>query len=189
MSHPLQALRGEGYARAFFTLLGFSMLGFGVMLSVDWDVRNATAPIGLLTYGMTSNVETTLAMLGTWDTGARRNLAFELGFDYLYLTIHSSTVAVAGLWVTDIPERMRTGSLATFALLGPAVAWAAWLAGLFDAAENVPLFIMIVLEPTSGLRALAFISALLKLTLFGGCFVFIAWVSVARGMRRQRKTL
>jgi hypothetical protein len=134
MRHPLAARR-----HVFLPLL-VSTLGLTAVLGrVDRQLRTGEAPWGIVSFEVAGDAATAGRMLGSWDETARSYAAFSLGFDYLYLVVYSTTIALGCLWAAGVLAGVAPG----LASLGVPLAWGQWLAALLDAVENWALAAMV----------------------------------------------
>jgi hypothetical protein len=117
------------------------------------------APSGIVSYEFAGDVGTAAQIIDSWDEIARIYAGFNLGLDYLYLLLYSTTIAMALLWLTaDLAYRRITGLV----LL---LAWVQWLAAVLDALENYALFTMLVSGPADPWPQVAWWSAAIKFSL------------------------
>jgi hypothetical protein len=138
MRHPLLLIPRP---RRLYVFLLFFALTLSAMMALNITGRpltNDSAPSGIVSYEFAGDVGTANEILGSWDDTARIHAGFNLGLDYLYLFLYSTTIAMALLWLTD---GMRSRWLASLAVV---LAWGLWLAALLDASENYALFNMLV---------------------------------------------
>ena len=74
------------------------------------------------------------AIIDAWNETDRIRAGFSLGFDYLYMPVYSTTIALACVLAAGVLKSKAWRSI------GVLLAWGLWIAAIFDAIENVALF-------------------------------------------------
>jgi hypothetical protein len=164
MKHPLEAIPHGKRLGVFFALLalflvitiGFRFIGPAQPTIVDFELAGTT----------TRATE----IINAWDTPDKVRAGFSLGFDFLYMPVYSTLIALACVWAAGVLafRQWRTTGLL--------LAWGLWAAALFDAIENVALTIMLlgtVADPYPQI-AMVFASIKFALILLGLVFVLLA---------------
>ncbi len=146
-------------------------------------LKTEAAPAGIISYEFAGDVPTAQLILNSWDETAKIYAGFNIGMDYLFLGLYSSTIALAIVWLTD--KLFLTGKILLLATL---LAWAQWLAAVLDAVENASLFHMLVNQAAVPWPEIAFWCAAFKFTLIilGFAFVIFAfayWILSPRPSR------
>jgi hypothetical protein len=144
-----------------------------------FQVLGPTGP-GIIDLELAFTDERTAALLAQWSAPEQLRLAFGLGFDYLFMPLYSTTLALACVWVTQISRPGWRSAAALFA-------WGLWVAAAFDAVENVAMLTSL-LGSASGTTALvAGVCAVVKFTLIIAGIVFVV-VALVAGRRRDPAT-
>lgn len=181
MKHPLLSIPNQRRVPLFVLFLALTLL---TMLALNISGRpliTEAAPSGIVTYEFAGDTDTAAQIIDSWDEIARIHAGFNLGLDYLYLLLYSTTIAMALLWLTDCPSAGR------IAVLAVALAWGQWNAALLDAVENYALFTMLVNQPADPWPQIAWWCAAVKfgLVIAGLLVVLVAVISqVWRKLRR-----
>ncbi len=107
------------------------------------------APYGIISFELAGSVEKAQQIIDSWDQDARLYAAFSLGFDYLFMLLYSTTIALACLWggralqARDIPGYR----------IGIFLAWGLWLAAVLDGIENIALSLSLLNTPAAPVAA------------------------------------
>ena len=181
MKHPLlQIPRG----RRLFLFLMFLGLTLLVMMALNVSGRaltNDSAPSGIVSYEFAGDRATAEGIINSWDETARVYAGFNLGLDYLYLLLYSTSIAMALLWLTD---GIQARWLAKLALI---LAWGLWLAALLDACENYALFTMLVDGPSATWPQVAWWCATVKFSLVIAGLLLVLVAGVYRILTGRRE--
>lgn len=140
-------------------------------------LTTAAAPRGIISFELAGSEERARAIVEAWDAGARRDAGFSLRIDFLFLIAYSTTISLACAWAADA-LRARGWALAA---VGVPLAWAQWLAALFDATENIALLRLLGGPVASPWPQIAWGCAIVKFVLVGlGLLYFVvgatAWL-------------
>lgn len=114
----------------FFLVLFF--LGIAIMRFFDSFLINDICTGGITSFELAKDVSVSEAILNSWDETAKLAAAFSAGFDYLFLFIYSTFIAVL---IHKLNERLwKDTSFYNFGIL---LIYAQFAAALFDAIENI----------------------------------------------------
>lgn len=169
---PLDFIPAPRRIPLFRLFFGLTIAFFAVFSFLDQPLRTPAAPSGVVSFELARTPEAASAMLASWDESARLFTAFGLGFDFLFMPVYATALSLAVL----IAAGRRRG--ASWAALGKALAWGAFLATGFDAAENISLFHILLNGPFSAAPQIAFWCASLKfaLLLAGTAYALAGWI-------------
>jgi hypothetical protein len=143
-------------------------------------LQTAAAPTGIVSYELAGDAPTAQAMLDSWDEVAKIYAGFNLGLDYLFLLLYSTTIAMAILWLADsLKLQGRALSLAVW------LAWGQWLGAAMDIVENGALLIMLVGEAAAPWPQVAFWTATVKFALLGFGLLFVLAALAARWLPQR----
>ncbi len=179
-AHPLSRLGSDTRRKTFWVLLIATVLWTIVLSFFDQPVQNDVAPIGMVSFELARTPETAAAMLDSWNHKAQLHLALNLGLDFVYMVLYSTTIAIGCLWITDVPAAKARGPMATLIPVGTTMAWLALLAAVADAFENLSLFQVLVAGAVAPWPAVAFTFALIKFCFLAVTLVFLAGVAIYR---------
>jgi len=114
-------------------ILAFLTLGIFLVISkIDKPLQNSQAPNGIVSFELAKNINKSHDIVSSWDSQTKLYAAFSLGIDYLFLLSYSLFFA---LIIFKIASALKT-KYKLLAMLGIFLAWAQFLAALFDALEN-----------------------------------------------------
>lgn len=169
MRHPLQAVRNT--RRAFLWLLLATLV-----VVVAFQVVGPTGP-GVVDLELAFTYERTVSLIEQWSVPEQLRLAFGMGFDYLFMPLYSTTIALACVWVTQVSRQGWRSAAALFA-------WAVWVAAGFDAVENVAMFTSLLGAASATTALVAGLCAVVKFALIIAAVVFVV-VALVAGRRRE----
>lgn len=78
------------------------------------------------------------AILRAWNEVAKIQAGFSLGFDFLYIPVYSTMIALACIWAAN-----NLGANRIWHNVGMLFAWGLWLAAVLDCVENYALLTML----------------------------------------------
>ncbi len=132
MQHPLASIPRDKRVRVFVLLLISS-------LSVTFLFR-FIGPIQptIVDFELAGSVEKAGQIVNAWNETDRIRAGFSLGFDYLYMPLYSTTLALACVMAIGVlkPRAWRS--------IGLLLAWGLWVAAISDAIENVALLTILL---------------------------------------------
>jgi hypothetical protein len=169
MSAPFEKNKSVFWAFFLFTLAVMFCLNLVGKALITTD-----APYGIISYELAGSVEKAQWIIDSWDQGARLYAAFSLGFDYLFMVLYSTTIALACLWGGRVLQARNMPGY----IIGILLAWGLWLAAVLDGIENIALSLSLFNSPAAPWPQVAQISALLKfgLIFLGLIFTFFALI-------------
>jgi len=174
MNHPLMAIPQVSRKRLFWALFIFTIVVMYCMNLVGEPLNTSEAPYGIVSYELAGTVDQAQVILDSWDQNARLHAAFSLGFDYLFMALYSTTIALACIWGAQLlPTRGWPG-----ARIGFLLAWGLWLAAILDGIENVALSLELFGGPVAPWPQVAQTTAIVKFSLIflGLSFSFVALI-------------
>ena len=164
MKHPLEAIPHGKRLGVFLVLLalflvitiGFRFIGPAQPTIVDFELAGTT----------TRATE----IINTWDAADKVRAGFSLGFDFLYMPVYSTLIALACVWAAGVL------ALRQWRTTGVLLAWGLWAAALLDAIENVALTVLLFGTVANPYPQVAQVCASIKfgLILLGLVFALVA---------------
>jgi hypothetical protein len=128
LTHPLNAIPSDRRARVFVPLLIATLV-----ITFLFRFIGPAQPT-IVDFELAGSVENAQTIIDAWPETDHIRAGFSLGFDYLYMPVYSTTIALACLLAAGV---LRRTAWHTSGLL---LAWGLWIAALFDAIENLALF-------------------------------------------------
>jgi hypothetical protein len=174
LSHPLDSIPPQWRSWVFIPLI-VTTLAVSLLLGViDQPLQTEAAPTGIVSFELARTVEQASRIVASWNEKARAHAGFSLGFDYVFLLLYSTTIAMICLRGGEA-LRVRGRPLGS---LAPWLAWGQWGAALFDAVENVALFVVLVGPVASPWPQLAWGCALVKFGLIAAGLLYVILAAV-----------
>ena len=171
-THPLAFIPNNERKRVFFIFLAGTLLIMAVFRFVlDPPLQTEAAPQGIVSFELAGSQLEADEILASWDATAQLYAAFGLGFDFLFMPVYATAIALGVLLAAGRhPGR--------FASIGAWVGWGAFVAALFDSAENICLFNLLLGNSGANYAGMAALYATLKfgLILLGIAFAIIGWI-------------
>jgi hypothetical protein len=169
--HPLDILPANLRKPLFYAALAATLLVMAVFrLILDPPLRTTSAPNGIVSFELAGTPLKAGLIVSSWDTNALLFTAFGLGFDFLFMPVYATAIALGVLLAAGRhPGR--------FSSVGAWVGWGAFAAALFDAAENVCLFKILLGSGVSSYPQIAALYATVKfgLILLGMGYALLGW--------------
>ncbi len=172
MRHPLEAIPPDKRARVFLPLLIATLL-----ITFAFRFIGPAKPT-IVEFELAGTVSKSTDIINAWTPLERIHAGFSLGFDFLYMPIYSTTIALACVWAAGV---FRSG---VWKSIGRALAWGLWLAAILDAIENLALMSNLFGSPIEPFPALAALCAALK---FGLILAGLLYVVVGAGGRLVKR--
>jgi hypothetical protein len=169
--HPLSFIPDSNRKRVFYIALAATLIVTAAFqLVLDPPLKTAAAPNGIVSFELAGSPLKAQEIISSWNTTAQLYAAFGLGFDFLFMPIYATAIALGVL----LAAGRHPG---WFASLGVWVGWGAFAAMLFDAAENICLFNLLLGNPGASYASMAALYATLKfgLILLGIAYALIGW--------------
>jgi hypothetical protein len=138
-SHPLSFIPSRNWGRAFWILLGMTVLLSAVFAVTGAPLTTDAAPYGIVSYELAGTPENARRILASWDAETQLRAAFGLGLDYLFMVVYASTIALG----SALAARQLRRAGWPLARWGTFIAWGAVLAALLDATENIALLTLL----------------------------------------------
>ena len=132
LTHPLNAIPSGKRARVFVPLL-IATLVITFLFRFIGPARPS-----IVDFELAGSVPKAQAIIDAWNETDRIRAGFSLGFDYLYMPVYSTTIAMACVIAAG---GLKRKAWHTSGLL---LAWGLWLAAISDATENLALFTILL---------------------------------------------
>jgi hypothetical protein len=172
MKHPLEAIPHGKRLAVFLALLavflvitiGFRLIGPAKPSIVDFELAGTT--------------DRAAEIVNAWDVQDRIRAGFNLGFDYLYMPVYSTLIALACVWGAGVLASRQ------WRVTGLLLGWCLWAAAIFDAVENVMLTVMLFDAVAAPCPQVAWVCAMLKFGLIVLGLVFAALAGLVYLVRK-----
>lgn len=180
MKHPLMSAPFENNKSVFWAFFLSTLAVMFCMNLVGEALITTAAPYGIISFELAGSVEKTQRIIDSWDQDARLNAAFSLGFDYLFMVLYSTTIALACLWGGRVLHARNMPGY----MIGILLAWGVWLAAVLDGIENFALSLSLFNTPAAPWPQVALISAILKFVLIFLGLIFTFFALIVRYWKR-----
>jgi hypothetical protein len=91
----------------------------------------------IVDFELAGSVAKASGIINQWSALSKIQAGFNLGIDYLYMPVYSTTIALACVWAAMVLKSRVWRSV------GIMLAWGLWLAAIFDAVENYALLTLL----------------------------------------------
>ncbi len=172
MTHPLAALSPDKRVRVFVSLLIATLVITFLFRFIGPDRPT------IVEFELAGSVSNARAIIDAWNETDRIRAGFSLGFDYLYMPVYATTIALACVLAAGVLTSK------TWRSMGGLLAWGLWAAAIFDAIENVALFTELLGNNVAPYPQMAQICAAIK---FGLILAGLLYVAVGLVMRLVRR--
>jgi len=176
--HPLESLPGGTKLPLFIWLLVTTF-----WLSLIFRFIGPYSP-NIVDFEFCRTVDKANAIINAWNPVARIQAAFNLGFDFLYIPIYSTTIALACVWAAN-----KLGGNRIWHNMGMLFAWGLWVAAILDIVENYALLTILQGRVADPYPALATMCATVKFSLILLGLAFCVMVAVIRIIKAARPPL
>ena len=127
LTHPLSLIPADKRTRVFIPLLIATLI-----ITFLFRFIGPTQPT-IVDFELAGSVPKAQAIIDAWNENDRIRAGFSLGFDYLYMPVYSTTIAVACVMAAGVWKRTAWHTS------GLLLAWGLWIAAVSDATENLAL--------------------------------------------------
>ena len=176
MKHPLMSVPFGNNKSIFWALFLFTLAVMYCLNLVGKPLITPAAPYGIISYELAGSVEKAQQIIDSWNQDARQYASFSLGFDYLFMVLYSTTIALACLWSALVLQARRVPG----GRIGILLAWGLWLAAVFDGIENIALSLILFYTPAAPWPQVAQVCAILKFLLIFLGFIFTFYALIIR---------
>lgn len=172
VKHPLAFIPENKRKTIFFVALAAALIVMAIFQFVlDPPLQTRAAPQGIVSFELAGSQLKADEIITSWDATAQLYAAFGLGFDFLFMPLYATAIALGVLLAAGRhPGR--------FASVGVWMGWSAFAAALFDAAENVCLFNLLLGNDGANYADMAATYATVKfgLILLGIGYALAGWI-------------
>jgi hypothetical protein len=134
------------------------------MVLLNWAASPMIGPksqYGMISFELAGSAERAVGMMDQWDANTRLRGAFSLGLDYLFMLTYPAAISMACRLAVGV---FRTRKLGAYKVGGLLIR-GQWLAAIFDATENVALFLILLGNTSSTAPVVASVCAIIKFSL------------------------
>ena len=134
LTSPFSVLNKPFEKKLTFVLLLLLLLTISAMFYFDSFLKNDVAEYGIVSFELAKNIDSSVSILNSWNEKAKTFAGLSMGFDFLFLIIYASLIAIL---IHRLNEQLWKGK--TFYRLGVMLIWLSFAAAIFDVIENIAL--------------------------------------------------
>jgi len=154
--------------RISILLLITVILNIVVIQIFDAPLKNEICKNGIISFELAKDLDQTVKILDSWDINARTNISLSLGFDFLFLLVYSSFIA---LLVFNINNRLWKNK--SFYKIGNFLIILIFIAAFFDIVENIALIKLLLGDLRQIWSSIAYYFALSKFIIILICITYL----------------
>lgn len=135
LSHPFEWLPVARQPRAFVVLFVLTVVVMVALQVLGGPLKTDVAPSGIISFELAGTLPLAQKMVASWGELGQIFAGLNLGLDFLFIVAYASCIGLGCV----IVARNLSQQVAFLATTGIGLAWALWLAALFDCIENYAL--------------------------------------------------
>jgi len=139
----------------------------------DTSLNNETCKNGIVSFELAKDLDKTVNILNSWNTNEKINVGLSLGFDFLFLFVYASLIA---LLIFNINERLWKNK--SFYQFGNLLIFLIFTAAFLDVVENVSLIKLLLGNLNQNWSSIAYYAAIVKFSFVLICisYILINWI-------------
>ena len=134
----------------------------------DAPLKNEICERGIISFELAKDLDKTVNILNSWDTNAKINMSLSLGFDFLFLLVYSSFIA---LLTFNINNRLWKNK--SFYKFGNLLIILIFIAAFFDVIENIALIKLLLGDLKQLWSSVAYYFAVIKFAIVLFCIIYL----------------
>ena len=134
----------------------------------DAPLKNEICERGIISFELAKDLDKTVNILNSWDTNAKINMSLSLGFDFLFLLVYSSFIA---LLTFNINNRLWKNK--SFYKFGNLLIILIFIAAFFDVIENIALIKLLLGDLKQLWSSVAYYFAVMKFSIVLFCIIYL----------------
>lgn len=134
----------------------------------DTPLKNEICKNGIISFELAKDLDKTVSILNSWDTNAKINMSLSLGFDFLFLLVYSSFIA---LLIFNINNSLWKNK--PFYKFGTLLIILIFIAAFFDIIENIALIKLLLGDLQQYWASVAYYFAVIKFVIVLICIVYL----------------
>jgi hypothetical protein len=149
-------------------LTSLLILSIVIMRYFDSFLISDKAQNGIISFELAKNVSKSKSIIEAWDFVAKTAAGLSLGFDFLFLIVYSSFIALLIFKLNKILWKNHW-----FYKLGRILIWFVFIAAFFDIVENIALIKIILGDLNQNWASIAYYFVMLKFSIIVICIFYI----------------
>ena len=168
--------------RAFVVLLVATIATMVAEQITGAPLKTDPAPSGIVSFELAGALPVAQKIIESWGATGRVYAGLNLGLDFLFIAAYASCISLGCVLVARSFARQS----ALFANLGIVLAWAMWLAALFDCTENYALINLLLGSQQAAFAVIAQWCAIPKFLIVGLGIAYVVLGAVAAMIAKPR---
>jgi hypothetical protein len=145
-----------------------TILNIATIKIFDKPLKNEICKNGIISFELAKDLDKSVKIINSWDANAKINMALSLGFDFLFLVIYSSFIA---LLIFNINIKLWKNK--PFYKVGQFLIATIFLAAIFDIIENIALIKLLLGDLQQIWSSTAYYFAIVKFLIVLICIVYL----------------
>ena len=179
---PFSKFATQFEKKGIFMLLPLLIGLILVMHYFDTFLVNIICKNGIVSFELAKDLNTSAAILHSWNEQAKIAAGLSMGFDFLFLITYSSFIA---LLIYKLNRRLW--KVHSFYCVGNILIWSTLVMGLADSIENIALIKLLLGDLQQHWSSIAYYFAMLKFSILLICVLYIVCNSVYLLVKKIRK--
>jgi len=159
----------------FLTLLFLLIANIVTIRYFDAPLKNQICESGITSFELAKDLDISIEILNSWDASAKIAMALSLGFDFLFLLVYSSFIALLIYRVN-----FKLWKEHSFYLVGKLLIYAIFLAAFFDVIENIALIKLMLGDLSQIWSSISYYFAVVKFGIVLICIIYLllSWIGL-----------
>jgi len=152
------------------TILLFTLLIFNIVVIRVFEapLKNEVCTGGIVSFELAKDLSQTIKILDSWDANAQLNMSLSLGFDFLFLLVYSSFIAML---IYNVNNKLwKSKPFYSFAKL---LIILIFIAAIFDIVENIALIKLLLGNLEQYWSSVAYYFATAKFVIIIICIIYL----------------
>jgi len=170
--------------KRFYGLLGVLIVCIVIMRLFDAPLKNDVCTGGIVSFELAKDMHKSQAIIASWNNQAVQSAWWGLIFDFLFLVVYSSFIAV---WIGRVRANYSRSSLGY--RVGKILGVLIFVAALMDVTENLALLRILGGNEHQIWASVAFFCASIKFGLIGLSLLYILLSGAYLFLRKRRTAI
>ena len=179
LQSPFSKLSKASEKKLTISLLILLLITISSMLFFDSFLKNEIAENGIISFELAKELETSKAVINSWNEQSKIAASLSMGLDFLFLIVYASFIA---LLIHKLNDKLWKDT--TFYTIGNILVWGAFIMALSDAIENIALIRLLMGDLQQYWSSIAYYFAILKFIILA---LGILYILINSGLLLIRK--
>lgn len=173
LASPYKEISKKIEGKLTVTLLVSIIILMSAMRYFDAPLKNNICTSGIVSFELANDLETSIAILTSWDIVSKTSAGMSMGLDFLFIIVYSLFISIL---IHLVNEKLWKDSKIYF--IGILLIYCIFLAAFFDIIENIALIKLLLGDLKQKWSSIAYYFAIVKFTLLAIGILFILISSV-----------